>query len=1235
MKEILVKKRQGFNTDSINLTKELQDGGLLDGSVEILRRYVTEGLSDKEFKDSIYKVFADVNADDVFMDFASATEGKAYLITELLPGQFDMRANAAEECLRLICGNFQAKVRYQNVLVFDRELTADSREKLIKRLINPVEMRLGEVSLNFTDESHEKTMPIRYQGFKDLTEEGLKAFHEDQDLAMSLEDLVCVRDYFKSEDRDPTETEMKVLDTYWSDHCRHTTFNTHLTQVTFEEGTREEKAAFDAYQNLKKDLGRQDRAMTMMEMATIGTKALKKAGLAQDLDESEEINACSIIRQVETKAGKKPMIIQFKNETHNHPTEIEPFGGAATCLGGAIRDPLAGRAYVYQAMRVTGAKDPTEAPEKTLEGKLPQATISKEAARGYSSYGNQIGLAAGVVHEVYHPGFVAKRMEVGAVIGCAPVDAVDRRVPEPGDVIVLAGGRTGRDGVGGATGSSKSHDTSSMESSGAEVQKGNAPSERKLQRLMRKDEARRLIKRCNDFGAGGVSVAVGEIADGLVVDLDKVPLKYAGLTATETAVSESQERMAFCLNESDWQEFKGYLDEENIEGTIIATVTEDPRLIMTWQGEKVVNLSRDFLDSAGATQKQTVNVTASDQALPAESDFSVAKLEEKLSDLNHQNQRSLHEMFDSTNGCATVTLPYGGRLQRTEANHMAALIPVDDEVSTDASLMTFGYNPYLAQADPFKGAYYAVLESLAKLAAAGGGIKDSYLSFQEYFEKLGQDPAKWGLPVKALLGALKAQLEFKAPAIGGKDSMSGTFNDLSVPPSLLSFAVNTMASDKILQNVLTGQGDLYQLVCQSPALEEAEEFLAMADFICQANDMGYLTAADACHQGAILTLINMAYGNQAGFQVDLAGPFDYAPQNFLLEVASDKSQALENLAQDLGVSLAKIGRSDLTGDLTINGESYSLEKAWNLANQRLAPVFKENKKEGETLAELAFEGSPLILPESLTHAKPRALITVFPGTNCEYDVQRAFRSAGAETEIFVLKNRDVKELTESIRDLAERIQQSQIVMLPGGFSAGDEPDGSGKFIANVFRNSQVEKAVANLLDERLGLMLGICNGFQALVRLGLLTEGRIVEPREDFPLLTVNTIGRHVDSIVKVRVASNASPWLKYVKPGQVYDVPVSHGEGRFMADEALLKELMDQGRIITQYCDEQGRATMAAPFNPNGSTLAIEGITSPDGRVLGKMGHNERWQPGLFRNYQGNFDMKLFQAGVDYFTGK
>lgn len=1252
LQEIFVEKMPDLATESQTLTRELLNQSLISARVRIINRYIIKGLSEDEFQDSIYKVFAEKNADFCYNSLEAAVENNDYLITELLPGQFDMRASAAMECLKLIYGNFEAMVKFQRIVVFGEALDQDRRSAIGKVLINPVEMRQGDPVVNFVEAGQINARPPQMEGFIHLDDGELADFYKTQQFAMSLADLSCIRTYFNKEGRDPNETELKVLDTYWSDHCRHTTFLTNLDSVEFNSKMSKEAAAYDKYLALRHDLGIVHKPVTLMDLASIGAKALKKSGDLADLDESEEINACSIIREVRTPQGTEPYIIQFKNETHNHPTEIEPFGGAATCLGGAIRDPLAGRAFVYQAMRISGAMDPTMNPADTLAGKLPQRTISTQAARGYSSYGNQIGLAAGVVHEIYHPGYAAKRMEVGAVIGSAPLASVNRKIPQEGDIVLLVGGRTGRDGVGGATGSSKSHDGMSLETSGAEVQKGNAPTERKVQRLIRNDQVRRLIKRCNDFGAGGVSVAVGELADGLIIDLDQVPVKYQGLTATETAVSESQERMAMVISPMDLVEMTGYLDAENLESAVIAKVTKEPKLILMWRGQVVVDLDRDFLDSAGAPNYQSVIIESSHEEAPQKTagainsvvpaiknETKIQTLTEQqvlsaLAKLNNQSQKSLHELFDSTNGCGTVTLPYGGRLQNTESSHMAALIPVGNTVSEDASIMTYGFDPHRSQMDQFLGAYYAVVESLTKMAATGAGIEHTRLSFQEYFKKLGQVPENWGIPVKSLLGALMAQLDFKTPSIGGKDSMSGSFLELSVPPTLISFAVNTMPGERVLGNVLSNHGVLYQISTPSvDGLPDAACLLKIAAFIKAANEQELISACDTCAKGSAMTLLNMAWGNEVGFDAHLPNdPMANKPEDFILQVSLKNEPDLIRLAKKGGIHLLKVGQTNPHGSILLNGAQLTANQTFEAASQRLSPVFLRNQSKGESISNITDRRMPLIFPKGLAIEKPRVLITVFPGSNCEYDVARAFDQAGADSKIYVFKNRDQADLKQSIVELSGEIKKSQILMIPGGFSAGDEPDGSGKFIANVFRNQLVADSIGGLMDDRSGLILGICNGFQALVRLGLLPDGRITEPRADLPLLAVNSIGRHMDTIARVRVASAASPWLSYVKPGEVYSVPISHGEGRFMGTPKVLESLINNGQIITQYCDGQGNATMDAPFNPNGSTLAIEGIISPDGRVLGKMGHNERWQEGLFRNYSGEFDMKLFQAGVDYF---
>ncbi len=1256
MQDLFVLKKAHLDVESEMVRNSLaEDLGIAIDRLVVVNRYITQNLTDSEFHDSVFKVFAEKNADEVFFawgDLLGAAD--RFIITEFLPGQFNMRADAARECLELIFEKFGARVKSQKIYLLPGtldKLTEDDLSRIKKYLINPVEMREGSLAVTFEESPENRTMPETYGGFTDLDEAGLAAFHEAKALAMSLADLAAIQAYFKGKGRQIRETELRVLDTYWSDHCRHTTFHTILNEIRFEDEASLEYQTYGDYLALRKDLNREEKPQSLMDLATIGAKYLQAKGKVPDLDLSEEVNACSIKRTIATPEGPKDYLIMFKNETHNHPTEIEPFGGAATCLGGAIRDPLSGRSFVYQAMRVTGAADPTEATADTLPGKLPQKKITTTAARGYSSYGNQIGLAAGTVHEIYHPGYKAKRMEVGAVIGSAPLDHVRRQTPVAGNLVILVGGLTGRDGIGGATGSSKSHDTQSIETSGAEVQKGNAPTERKIQRLMRRNEVKELITRCNDFGAGGVSVAVGELADGLLIDLSAVPTKYKGLNATETAISESQERMAVVIAAENLDRFMAYLAEENLLGTVIAQVTDDRRLVMKWHGQTVCDIDRDFLDSAGAKQYQSVLVkkrgepTAGEEpgreAAPEGGSFE-AKINDMLLDLNNQSQKGLNELFDSTNGCASSVIPFGGLYQDTESSYMAAAIALDKGIAQDSSVMTYGFDPYLAERDQFKGAYLAVVESLGKMAAAGADIANVRLSFQEYFEKLGNDPTKWGKPFKSLLGALKAQLDYEVPAIGGKDSMSGTFNDLSVPPTLISFAVNTMKTDQLIVNTLSGKGSLYLL--NSPVKDFAgitlpvpDAFKANCALIRSLNEAGLLTACDSAFRGMYMTLFNMAYGERAGFTLEESSlasidGFTRQPADFIIAVKTPEGESLVPDALK-GEYVHYLGEYNESGLAVIGDFKLSIEDALRVNSEKLGHVFSLNKHPGDLVPEITYPGRsypPYRGPK--IQGRPKALIMVLPGTNCEYDVERAFQKAGAQTSTFIFRNRDKADLQASVAEFTTALASSQILVIPGGFSAGDEPDGSGKFIANVLRNETIQAAVADLLKRRDGLIIGICNGFQALIKTGLVPYGEIREPDESMPLLTNNQAGKHMDTISRVRTASVNSPWLKYVQAGEVYAVPISHGEGRFMADEATMAELIANGQIITQYCDLEGRPTMAAPWNPNGSMLAVEGIVSPDGRVLGKMGHNERWEAGLMKNYRAAFDMQLFQAGVDYF---
>ncbi|PKK39376.1 Phosphoribosylformylglycinamidine synthase, synthetase subunit [Clostridiaceae bacterium JG1575] len=1239
-KDIFVEKRPFYDTERQSLKQELEEAlNERIPSFRLLEHYRVEGLEDEELKKALPRVFADPNTEDYFLE-APHFEGQELIVTELLPGQFDMRSAAAQECLQLAVGRFGARVSNQRVLLFERPLAQPLRRRILEVLVNPMEMREGSLEAESLKEAPSTERVPIYEGLRQASPQELVDVHHRHGLAMSLRDLALVVAYFREEGRDPSETELKVLDTYWSDHCRHTTFSTHLKEISVAPGLPLEEEALALWQTLRRETQREHKPKTLMELATLGARVLKKRGLAPDVDESEEINACSIHRTLRTEKGDLACLLQFKNETHNHPTEIEPFGGAATCLGGAIRDPLAGRAYVYQAMRVTGAADPTQPREATLPGKVPQRVICREAARGYSSYGNQMGLAAGVVHEHYHPGYVAKRLEVGAVLGAVPLHYVQRSEPCPGDVVLLVGGRTGRDGVGGATGSSKSHTEDSMKRSGAEVQKGNAPTERKIQRLMRNEKAVRLIRRCNDFGAGGVSVAVGELAPGLRIDLDRVPLKYQGLSATETAVSESQERMAMVLRPEDLAEFQGYLDDENLEYAPIAEVTKEPRLRMIWHGQEVVNLSREFLDQAGAVNEVQVHLAPSSKGTveQAEEAVTLERIQAAFRDLNGQSQKPLHQYFDSTNGCATVLMPYGGETQETESCAMVCRIPVPDGVSLDASVMSYGFDPFQTEKDPFRGAYLAVAESLAKLVSVGAGIQGAYLSFQEYFQKLGEDPVAWGEPTKALLGALCAQMDFETPAIGGKDSMSGTFGERHVPPTFISFAVATMPSERVIHNVLGSEASIVRVrMPRTHGLPDAQALKAYAKKVRIANENGWIQAQDTCRGGAVPTLLRMSFGNRCGgdFQIT-EEPFQPMPCDFLLALDPEHEAEFLHLIAEVPCTCQPLGRTKPEGPLTLNGLLIDQEELLGVAKERLAAVYGGTPKERLLSAPTLFAPSPKgVLYAKTPVSRPQVVVPIFPGTNCEYDLTRAFQKAGANVLPFVLKNRDQKELKASLEELARAIDASEILMLPGGFSAGDEPKGSGKFIANVLRSAPVARALTRLLDQREGLILGICNGFQALVRVGLLPHGALRDLRREDPLLMSNVAGHHMDGIARVRVASNASPWLRNVRVGEVFKVPFSHGEGRFMASQEELLRLARSHQIATQYCNASGQASMQAADNPNGSSFAVEGLLSPDGRIFGKMGHNERWAPGLLKNVPGSYDMKLFESGVRYFTQK
>ena len=1277
---VYVEKKPGFDVEAQQLKSELVTILGVKGldSLRLINRYDVEGADEDLFRSCVPTVFSEPQVDFAYDELPAG--GVATFAVEFLPGQFDQRADSASECIQLISQGERPTVRSAKVYILDGELSDEDVEAIKRYVVNPVEARLATLELpeTLTQDVPEPEPVEVIDGFRELDEAGLAAFITERGLAMDEADIAFCQQYFKDEDRDPTITEIRVIDTYWSDHCRHTTFGTVLENIEIDDSVVQ--AAFDRYMEMRHELGRDEKPVCLMDMGTIGAKWLKAQGILTNLDESEEINACTVKVTVDVDGEDQDWLFLFKNETHNHPTEIEPFGGAATCVGGAIRDPLSGRSYVYQAMRVTGAADPTVPVSATIAGKLPQRKLVTTAAAGYSSYGNQIGLATGQVSELYHPGYMAKRMEVGAVVGATPASHVRRECPAPGDKIILLGGRTGRDGIGGATGSSKAHNVESIEKDGAEVQKGNAPMERKLQRLFRRGDACRLIKRCNDFGAGGVSVAVGELADGLYIDLDMVTKKYDGLDGTELAISESQERMAVAVAEADVDEFMGYAAEENLEATVIAEVTCEPRVRMAWQGDAIVDLSREFLNSNGAPKFQDVHVPGQGIApIDPESELAHAALEEfgsldnvyestvpmvpgaeevesfekamrtLVSDLNVCSNKGLSERFDSTIGAATVLMPFGGTRQLTPAQAMVAKFPVDGETTT-VSGMAWGFNPYIMEADQFRGAYLSVVESIARLVATGFDHRSAYLSFQEYFERLRDVPERWGKPMAAVLGALMAQVDLGVGAIGGKDSMSGSFEDLDVPPTLVSFAV---AVDK-LANVVSPEfkvaGSRVALI--QPAYRE-DDLLPQTDSLLAAFDAveglvregKALSVSTAGFGGLAEILFKACLGNKLGFQLSDAyyeaegrDLFDHSYGCFVVELAEGTE-----LPAAEGIEVIELGCTTQTYEFTAYGETLDmddLQEAWASALEGVFP-YRSAADDVDSPEELVpeeryrceEEGRIRATYGGLKIARPRVVIPVFPGNNCEYDSARAFRAAGAEADIFVINNLTPENVAESTRELARRIRESQIVMIPGGFSGGDEPDGSAKFITAFFRAPEVTEAVRDLLQARDGLMLGICNGFQALIKLGLVPYGDIVDATADAPTLTFNQIGRHQSRLVRTRICSDLSPWLTKCDPDELYTVAISHGEGRFVANDDVLSQLREGGQIATQYVDVAGMPSMDLDVNPNGSVACIEGITSPDGRVFGKMGHVERRGDGLYKNVPGDKFMPLFESGVAYFA--
>ena len=1246
VRRIFVEKKAPFAVKAKELKNEMSEYlGIEAEEVRVLIRYDVENVSDATFAQAKQTVFSEPPVDNIYdEDFPHKADDFCFTV-EYLPGQFDQRADSAEQCVKLLNDSEEPIIKSATTYVISSSssLSRESREQIIKHCVNPVDSRVTDEPKPATLEDHfdEPADVITFDGFKDMAEPKLKELYDGLGLAMTFADFKHIQRYFHDEEhRNPTMTEIRVLDTYWSDHCRHTTFATELKDVHFDDGFYRPliEGAFQQYLADHKEhyAGRTDKFVCLMDIGTLAAKRLKKVGILDDQEPSDEINACSIVVPVVIDGNKEEWLINFKNETHNHPTEIEPFGGAATCLGGCIRDPLSGRTYVYQAMRVTGAADPTKPLNETLAGKLPQRKIVTTAAHGYSSYGNQIGLATGLVNEIYHPNYVAKRMEIGAVIAAAPRRAVKRLTSDPGDVIILLGGRTGRDGIGGATGASKSHTTKSLTTCGAEVQKGNAPTERKIQRLFRREEVSSIIKKCNDFGAGGVSVAIGELADGLQINLDRVPKKYAGLDGTELAISESQERMAVVVDPKDVDLMLKYADEENLEATVVATVTKEPRMVISWRGKEIVNLSRRFIDTNGAHQETTVSVTMPKKATVSEASASDIKTLwlNTLADLNVCSQKGLVEMFDSSIGAGSVVMPFGGKYQLTPTQSMIGKLPLLDGKCDTVTIMSYGMDPYQTTWSPFHGAVYAVLSSVAKVAAAGGDASRVRLTFQEYFKKLGNDPYRWGEPFTALLGAYHAQMGLKLPAIGGKDSMSGTFNDIDVPPTLCSFAVGI--SD--LQHVVTPE--LKQAGSRLVLLDIKEKEFGMPDYedalnqyaaLRKAIEAGQVRSAYALGFGGIIEAVSkMAFGNKLGVRpttVSEASASELTAKHYGWIVVEVKD------AKGLPFRCKEIGEVTAEPVFECNGEKVALEEALAAWQKTLEGVFPTRTT------------SPIspIKPIKPIHfdtvyqckhkaAKPHVFIPAFPGTNCEYDSARAFNRAGAESEIIVFRNQNGQQIRESVDAYVKAISNSQIIMIPGGFSAGDEPEGSAKFITSVFRNPRIAEAVMELLNKRDGLMLGICNGFQALVKLGLVPYGEIRPQAEDAPTLTFNTIGRHQSKMAFTRVTSNLSPWLQRAELGATYAIPISHGEGRFVAPQEWIERLFKNGQVATQYCDLTGMPTMDEEYNMNGSYCAIEGITSPDGRVLGKMGHSERWSKGSAMNIPGNFDQQLFESGVEYF---
>ncbi|HWP52258.1 MAG TPA: phosphoribosylformylglycinamidine synthase [Clostridia bacterium] len=1228
---VFIEKKQPYAVEAQGVLDDLHAALGLESLkvVRILNRYDAEHITPEDFAAARMTVFGEPQV-DVAHDTLPAAAGRVFAV-EYLPGQYDQRADSAAQCIQLQTQKHRPIIRCARVYILEGNLSDEEFATVRQYLINPVESREASLAKPDTLETDYPTPPdvAVLTGFCRASNEELAQMVAQYGLAMELDDLQCCRDYFISEQRDPTFTELKLIDTYWSDHCRHTTFSTQFDHISFESDTV--KNAFKRYLDLRISLGRADRPITLMDLATIGAKALKKRGLLNDLDESEEINACSVKIKVDVDGQDEDWLLMFKNETHNHPTEIEPFGGAATCLGGAIRDPLSGRSYVYQAMRVTGAANPLKPISETMPGKLPQRKIVTQAAAGYSSYGNQIGLATGLVHEVYHPGYVAKRMEVGAVIAAAPAQNVVRTTPEPGDIVLLLGGKTGRDGCGGATGSSKAHSSESLLTCGAEVQKGNAPEERKLQRLFRNPEAAKMIKRCNDFGAGGVSVAIGELADSLDISLDAVPKKYEGLDGTELAISESQERMAVVLDAENVTRFLEIAKTENLSGVTVATVTDTGRMTMSWRGKIIVNLSRAFLNTNGAQKHVCARVAAPAAEVPTAEYLSFAeRLRRMATDLNVCSQKGLAERFDASIGAGTVLFPFGGKYQETPIQTMAAKIPVLHGVTDTTSLMAYAFDPYISKRHPYAGAVTAVCESIAKVVAAGGSRKRCWLSFQEYFERLRHDDIRWGKPLAALLGALDAQIALECGAIGGKDSMSGSFEHIDVPSTLISFAVSVSKASRVISPEFKKSGSTIGLMLPAvdshgvPDLNSVRQMLDEIEVLIAA---GKIRAAWVCGMGGVMEgLFKMALGNRIGVKLcdGFSDDFWFNRQPSAIIVECD----------DIPAGAVKIGETSAAFLLSCSYGNLDLGEIFSLYSDKLAPVYPYRLTTPATaLPTFADKHADTRCAPAIKVANPRVLLPVFAGTNCEYDTARAFERAGAVTETFIVQNRSAADIEYSAREFERLIRECNILAVPGGFSGGDEPDGSGKFITAFFRNPRIGEAVTDLLDNRDGLMIGICNGFQALVKLGLVPFGKIIAPDENAPTLTFNRIGRHQSKLVTTRVCSNRSPWMMYNAVGDLHVVPVSHGEGRFVASPELIAQLAVNGQIATQYVNLSGVPTLDTEFNPNFSDCAIEGITSPDGRIFAKMGHSERIGENIHKNVPGAKDQKLFLGAVHYFT--